>query len=103
MILADLNEHALEGVARESKTYATNARYQTLCLRVDILSEKDLQSMVDAAITKFGRIDYFVQAAGVVHNAPERKQRVTYLTLRRLTAGTTKTLRVSQFPIMIPA
>lgn len=74
MILTDLNEHALEEVARESKTFATNAQYQTLCLRTDILNETDLQSMTDVAIQKFGRIDYFVQAAGVTHIASKKRE-----------------------------
>ena len=70
MVLADLNEDALEGVALESKSFATDAHYQTLCLRVDLLNESDLHSMTDAVVKQFGRIDYFVQAAGVSYHPP---------------------------------
>lgn len=49
----------------ESKKYATSATYAFLALKVDVASSKSVQSMVDVTVERFGRIDYFVNAAGV--------------------------------------
>lgn len=60
-----MNYEDAQQVAETSRGYATNPNYRPLAIKVDILDVDSIQSMVDAAVKEFGRIDYLVTAAGV--------------------------------------
>ncbi|KAI1144239.1 NAD(P)-binding protein [Hypoxylon sp. FL0543] len=65
IVFADLNEKGAQEAAEESKKYATNEKFRALAIQVDIVEEDSVQSMVDATIREFGRIDYNVNSAGI--------------------------------------
>lgn len=52
-------------VARESDMSATNPRYKSLPIAVNVCDVKLVEQMVNAAVKAFGRIDYSVHCAGV--------------------------------------
>ena len=44
---------------------AAHAEYQALLVKVDATSEAEVDDLVSQMVTKFGRIDYAVNCAGV--------------------------------------
>lgn len=65
MAFADLNEQGAQDAAAESKKYATDAKYRSLVITMDVADEASVQQMVDQVVKEFGRIDYAVNSAGV--------------------------------------
>ncbi|KZO91439.1 oxidoreductase [Calocera viscosa TUFC12733] len=64
-VLCDVNSAGLEKVATGLVTTATNPRFETLTLVVDVSKEAECQRMVNEAVARFGRIDYAVNCAGI--------------------------------------
>lgn len=65
VIFADINEQSAKDMAEESKSYATHNGYRALAIKVDVLNEESLKTMVETVVQDFGRIDYSVHCAGV--------------------------------------
>ena len=65
IVFADLDEKGAQEAAEKSKGFATNSHFRTMALRVDVTDPNSVQSMVDATVKEFGRIDYNVNSAGV--------------------------------------
>jgi NAD(P)-dependent dehydrogenase (short-subunit alcohol dehydrogenase family) len=65
VLFADVDESGATSAAEESKRYATHASYRGPSLVVDVASFESVQKMVDECIRRFGKIDYFVNSAGV--------------------------------------
>ncbi|TVY73233.1 2-(R)-hydroxypropyl-CoM dehydrogenase [Lachnellula suecica] len=65
VIFADINEESVKAVAQESRTYAKNAKYEALAVRVDVADAESVDALVKVGIKKFGRIDYAVNSAGI--------------------------------------
>ncbi|KAL8733250.1 MAG: hypothetical protein Q9166_002267 [cf. Caloplaca sp. 2 TL-2023] len=63
--LADINEQKASEVAKRSADLATNPKYRTIVIAVDVTDPASVQRMVDTTMKEFGRIDYNVNAAGV--------------------------------------
>ena len=65
MVFADVDDASARAVCEKAKTLATNPSYRGIAVRVDVTDSESVQSMVDAGIIEFGRIDYSVNSAGV--------------------------------------
>lgn len=63
--LADINEQGALEAAQESRRYAKHASYRSLAIKVDIVDEESVQTIVDTTFREFGRIDFSVNSAGV--------------------------------------
>jgi len=61
LVLAARNEKELEAVAQDCR----KAGGSVLCVRADVASERDCQAIVAGAVLAFGRLDTFVNNAGV--------------------------------------
>lgn len=72
VIFADVDEENARAVCEKAKTLATHPEYRGIALYVDVTDPKSVQSMVDATITEFGRIDYSVHSAGVMRRFSPR-------------------------------
>ena len=63
LCLADINQ---QGLAKTADTIrATHAELSLLQLAVDITSEESVTRAIAEAVTKFGRIDIAINAAGI--------------------------------------
>ena len=62
VVVADINDETAEQTAVELLALGRRA----LALPVDVASPAEIQSLVDRAVADFGRIDFLVNAAGVV-------------------------------------
>ncbi|KAJ5150460.1 uncharacterized protein N7500_010649 [Penicillium coprophilum] len=65
IVIADLNYNAALETARECDSRATNSRYISLAIAVDVTDTESVESMVHTAVETFGRIDYSVHSAGI--------------------------------------
>ena len=65
IIFADIKEAEAEDAARRSKELAAHPDYRAFAAKVDVTNTASVQSMVDFAVEKFGRIDYCINSAGV--------------------------------------
>ncbi len=65
VLFADIKETEAKDAAEASKALATNQGYRAFGVKVDITDTASVQSMVDYAVKKFGRVDYCVNSAGV--------------------------------------
>lgn len=63
--LADVNAEAAHSAAEECLRIASSKPFQVLVYGVDATNKSAMQSMVDDVMEKFGRIDQFVNSAGV--------------------------------------
>ncbi|KAI9665523.1 MAG: putative secondary metabolism biosynthetic enzyme [Alyxoria varia] len=70
VVLADINDKAATAVAEKCKPLAVNPHFKTFVLHVDVANESSVDEMVKKAVAEFGRIDYFVHMAGIVHGPP---------------------------------
>ena len=61
LVLAARNEKELEAVAADCR----KAGAPVVCVRADVASERDCQAIVAGAVLAFGRLDTFVNNAGV--------------------------------------
>lgn len=60
-----MNDNGAREAAEQSKIVAIQSAYRYLVVHLDVTDPASVQSMVDAAIKEFGRIDYSVNCAGV--------------------------------------
>ncbi|KAF1992985.1 NAD(P)-binding protein, partial [Amniculicola lignicola CBS 123094] len=65
VLCADIKDDAATKIAKESKGLAASPKFEAVGVAVDIANAHSVQSMVDVALKKFGRIDCLVNAAGV--------------------------------------
>ncbi|KAI1343511.1 hypothetical protein F5Y15DRAFT_412295 [Xylariaceae sp. FL0016] len=65
VLFADINDAGAENAARKSADYATALKYNSFSFKVDVTDEQSILDMVDYIVRKLGRIDYFVNCAGV--------------------------------------
>ena len=67
IICADINLEAAKQTAEKSQSYKAGniSDYKVHALHVDVRDENSVGQMVDEAKSLFGRIDYFVNTAGV--------------------------------------
>lgn len=65
VVLADIDEKGAQEAAEKSREFATHPEYSTLVVRVDVTDAASIQAMVDAAVQRYGRIEYNVNSAGV--------------------------------------
>jgi NAD(P)-dependent dehydrogenase (short-subunit alcohol dehydrogenase family) len=63
--LADINEEAASKVQEELQGLATNPKFTSIIICVDVRVEKSVNTMVAQTVDKFGRIDYAVNCAGI--------------------------------------
>ena len=72
--LADINPAAVEAAARE----AAGLGVKSLALKLDISKVEEIKALVGKVVSEFGRIDIFVNTAGVVqsHNFIEVSEEV---------------------------
>ena len=70
IICADINLEAAKQTAEKSQSYkaGNTSDYKAHALHVDVRDESSVGQMVDKAKWLFGRIDYFVNTAGVSFN-----------------------------------
>jgi short-subunit dehydrogenase len=61
LVLAARNEKELEAVAADCR----KAGASVVCVRADVASERDCQAIVAGAVLAFGRLDTFVNNAGI--------------------------------------
>lgn len=64
LFLADINEPMLEQTKRDIRELVPSATVHVH--KVDIRDEQSVQSLIDACVATFGRIDYAANVAGVV-------------------------------------
>ncbi|KAL1411129.1 hypothetical protein Q8F55_002079 [Vanrija albida] len=64
LVLADINDEPLAKLAGELK--AAEPDVDVLAVKCNVANEDDVKSLVSAAAAHFGRIDYAVNAAGIV-------------------------------------
>ncbi|KAI0006811.1 hypothetical protein F4779DRAFT_595045 [Xylariaceae sp. FL0662B] len=65
IVIADIDEKAALSTANASRELAVNADFEALAVRVDVSNEESVNNLMDKTIKTFGRIDYFVNSAGV--------------------------------------
>lgn len=67
VVCADINMEAAKQTAKMSQSRKANhlTDYKVHALQVDVRDEDSVQQMVNQAKSLFGRIDYFVNTAGV--------------------------------------
>ncbi|KAF7930843.1 hypothetical protein EAE99_004093 [Botrytis elliptica] len=63
--LCNLNIEKAKASAEKNKEFATNPQYRTLALKINTTKPESVQAIVDLTIEEFGRINYFVNSAGV--------------------------------------
>ena len=66
IVLSDINEDALAKTEQEFK----DAGHGVLAVKADVSSRDDQKKLVKAATDKFGRVDVFVNNAGINPSAP---------------------------------
>ncbi|KAJ5279338.1 hypothetical protein N7478_004710 [Penicillium angulare] len=64
IVIADLIESALKEAHSEIETEFSNV--QILSCVVDVSSPEEIQNLIDKVIENFGRVDYAVNAAGIL-------------------------------------
>jgi NAD(P)-dependent dehydrogenase (short-subunit alcohol dehydrogenase family) len=62
VVLADINLEAADKVAALIKQRSPNVN--TMCYKADVASEKDVKGLVDATVSRFGRLDVMFNNAG---------------------------------------
>lgn len=66
VVFADRNFPAAKKAAEVSRRIANNNDvYYPLAIQVDVADRQSVEGMLSQALTKFGRVDYCVNAAGV--------------------------------------
>lgn len=65
LVLAGRNHADLETTASKASAKATNPKFGVLIVTGDISVEADITDLVSKAVSKFGRLDYAVNNAGV--------------------------------------
>ncbi|KAF2648618.1 oxidoreductase [Lophiostoma macrostomum CBS 122681] len=71
VVVADLNNEGAEATSQQSKLYAVNPDYESFNFHVDVANENSVNEMAqNAAQALGGRIDYFVNCAGISNISP---------------------------------
>ena len=70
VVFADINLSNAQSAVEESKSFASNSAYHGHAISVDVESLESVQEMVKETVSKFGRIDYLVNSAGVSQIIP---------------------------------
>ena len=65
MVIADLNYDGALAVVEECQKVSEHQKFSAIAVKVDIVDEDSVMSMVQAAAEAFGRIDYSIHSAGV--------------------------------------
>ena len=65
-----MNYDGAARVCEKSKGLASNAEFKAMAVKLDVADSQSVQSMVDLAVSEFGRIDYLVNATGVCAAEP---------------------------------
>ncbi len=65
VVFADINIEAAKEAAEESRSQGPHPSYKAIALAVDVTKEEDMSSLIEQAVSEFGRIDYAVNSAGV--------------------------------------
>ena len=76
---ADKDGEAAKRVAEQGKQLATAEGFRALAITADVTDLDAVQRMVSEAVEEFGRIDYFVNSAGVCLFACSSKPRASPL------------------------
>jgi NAD(P)-dependent dehydrogenase (short-subunit alcohol dehydrogenase family) len=64
VVVADINQEAIDKTAKEIETLGK----KSLALKLDISKLSEISAVVDRVVKEFGRIDIFVNSAGVVQS-----------------------------------
>ena len=64
IVIADINRNSLDEVKTEIESGHKNVR--VVAVSLDVRDERSVQSLVDDAISAFGRIDYCANVAGII-------------------------------------
>lgn len=62
---ADIDLDAAMAAMAESKAVAKNPSYDAISIAVNVTSQESVRQMVEQTVSRFGRIDYCVNSAGV--------------------------------------
>lgn len=65
VVFADINVEAPKGAVEESRCQGQHPAHKAVAAAVDVTEEEDVSSLLDRAVSEFGRIDYAVNIAGV--------------------------------------
>nr|POE74544.1 3-oxoacyl-[acyl-carrier-protein] reductase fabg [Quercus suber] len=65
VVFADKNLDAVKDAVEKSKALATAQGYEAVAIEVDVASRQAVRAMIAETVSKFGRIDYAVNCAGV--------------------------------------
>lgn len=65
VVVADFNEKAAHDAMRKCLTLSKVTGFKASALQVDVGDEESVQQVVDATVQRHGRIDCFVNSAGV--------------------------------------
>lgn len=69
VLVADVAIEAAEKVAAECKVGATNSRFRSEAVLVDVTKEDSVRSLMGHMANAFGRMDYCINCAGVSHSS----------------------------------
>ncbi|KAL2045459.1 hypothetical protein ABVK25_012080 [Lepraria finkii] len=70
VVFADINIEAAKEAAAESRGRGPHPSYKAIAVAVDVTKEENVSSLMDQAVSEFGRIDYAVNSAGIGVKAP---------------------------------
>ncbi|KAF9886744.1 hypothetical protein FE257_011121 [Aspergillus nanangensis] len=74
ILLADLDYATALDAAQESETVATNPAFTAAAIRVDVTDMASVADMINAAMRKFGRVDYYVHCIGMAVATTEQAE-----------------------------
>jgi len=65
VVIADINHDGALAVVEECQKSSKHPQFRAIAVKVDIVDEDSVESMVGSAVKAFGRIDYSIHSAGV--------------------------------------
>jgi NAD(P)-dependent dehydrogenase (short-subunit alcohol dehydrogenase family) len=65
VVVADINHDGASATIEECQKFSKHPQFRAIAVKVDIVDEDSVESMVQSAVKAFGRIDYSVHSAGV--------------------------------------
>lgn len=78
VLIADTSINGKQLAQDVSKEYGVEATFE----RVDVRREEDIQRMVEVVVQKWGRLDYAVNAAGIMKDGREKKDNEGKVTVK---------------------
>ena len=66
VVLSDLNQQTVEEAAQKLK----NKNLEVIGLKADVTKEEDIINLIEQTKKKYGRVDIFINNAGLQHVAP---------------------------------